>query len=70
MPKRPRGARHTACKRMPDEPLKLPSNWTLAAVSCPRCGETVAIEYDGAIRRWVCDRCSMQWVPRVVEPKG
>jgi hypothetical protein len=31
------------------------------AVRCPRCGEDRLTEFDPAIRKNVCDVCSMQW---------
>jgi hypothetical protein len=33
------------------------------AVRCPGCGERRMIEWDLALRRWVCAVCDRQWLP-------
>ena len=41
--------------------LPLPSNWAEATARCPRCGEVRMVEYDPALRVWVCGVCSTTW---------
>jgi len=33
----------------------------IETVRCPGCGERRLIEWDTAIRRWVCAVCDRQW---------